>query len=164
MDTTGGHLAIYSSPGTGTVIVLDLPAVDATSAERVAGIAEDVVGNVILVDDDPLALANLEAFFADRQWEAATFVDPLEALAFLERAPRFPQLLVTDRRMPRMSGDELAERAKRIRSDLPVIMCSSALDASVSDAVDKTLAKPADHEHLQAALAALNLGPGGAPS
>lgn len=123
-------------------------------------IAEEVVGNVILVDDDPMVLASLGRLFADGRWEVASFVDPFEALAFLEQAPRFAQLLVTDRRMPGMSGDELAMRVKQIRSDLPVVMCSNALDASVPDAVDDTLAKPPNAERLQAVLARLKLGTG----
>ncbi len=157
VDSLGGRLEIHSSPSVGTVMVLDLPAVDADGARQATAIAEEVVGNVILVDDDPMVLASLGRLFADGRWEVASFVDPFEALAFLEQAPRFAQLLVTDRRMPGMSGDELAIRVKQIRSDLPVVMCSNALDASVPDAVDDTLAKPPNAERLQAVLARLKL-------
>jgi CheY-like chemotaxis protein len=160
VDTSGGQLAIYSSPGTGTVFVLDLPAVDPASGEQFLRVTRDVVGNVILVDDDPLALARLEAFFGTEQWEVAGFGNPLEALAFLEQAPMFPQLLVTDRLMPGMDGDQLAERAKKIRPDLPVIMCSHALDGPVSVAVDASLPKPADHEVLKVILAGLDFRTG----
>ena len=161
VDSLGGRLEIYSSPAIGTVMVLDLPAVDADGVRQATAIAEEVVGNVILVDDDPMVLASLGRLFADGRWEVASFVDPFEALAFLEQAPRFAQLLVTDRRMPGISGDELAMRVKQIRSDLPVVMCSNALDASVSDAVDATLAKPPNAERLQAVLARLKLVTGG---
>lgn len=160
VDSSGGQLAIYSSPGTGTVFVLDLPAVDPVSGEQFLGVTRDVVGNVILVDDDPLALARLEAFFGAEQWEVAGFGKPLEAWAFMEQAPMFPQLLVTDRIMPGMTGDQLAERAKKIRPDLPVIMCSLALDGLVSEAVDASLPKPADHEVLKAILAGLDFRTG----
>lgn len=161
VDSLGGRLEIYSSPAVGSLMVLDLPAVDADGARRATAIAEEVFGNVVLVDDDPMMLAFLGTLFAQGRWEVASFVDPLEALAFLERAPRFAQLLVTDRRMPGMSGDELAIRVKQIRSDLPVVMCSNALDGSVPDAVDATLAKPPNAERLQAALAGLKLVTGG---
>ena len=161
VDSVGGRLGIYSSPAVGSVMVLDLPAVDADGARRATAIAEEVVGNVVLVDDDPMMLAFLGTLFADGRWGVASFVDPLEALAFLERAPRFAQLLVTDRRMPGMSGDELAQCVKQIRSDLPVVMCSNALDASVPSAVDATLAKPPNARRLQAVLAGLKLTTGG---
>ena len=161
VDSLAGRLEIYSSPAVGSVMVLDLPAVDTDGARRATAVAEEVAGNVVLVDDDPMMLAFLGTLFAAGRWEVASFVDPLEALAFLERAPRFAQLLVTDRRMPEMSGDELAMRVKQIRSDLPVVMCSNALDASVPDVVDATLAKPCNAERLQAVLARLKLVTGG---
>lgn len=160
VDTSGGQLAIYSSPGNGTVFVLDLPAVDPARGEQLSTIARNVVGNVILVDDDPLVLADLEVFFRAEQWEVASFGNPLEALAFMEQAPLFPQLLVTDRLMPGMAGDQLAERAKKIRPDLPVIMCSHALDGRLSDAVDASLPKPPDHEVLKVILAGLDFRAG----
>lgn len=160
VDTSGGQLAIYSSPGTGTVFVLDLPAVDPAREEQLSKITRNVVGNVILVDDDPLVLADLEAFFGAEQWEVARFGNPLEALAFMEQAPMFAQLLVTDRLMPGMPGDQLAERAKKMRPDLPVIMCSHALDGLVSAAVDAALPKPADHKVLKAILAGLDFRAG----
>ncbi|MDI1289533.1 MAG: response regulator [bacterium] len=155
VDSVGGRLEIHSLPAVGTVMVLDLPAADLDSTRRATAIAEEVIGNVVLVDDDPMMLAALGTLFAADRWEVASFVDPLEALAFMERAPLFAQLLVTDRRMPGMSGDELAIRVKQIRCDLPVVMCSNALGAAVPDAVDATLAKPPNAERLQAVLTRL---------
>ncbi|RXD07295.1 response regulator [Sphingomonas sp. UV9] len=160
VETCGGGLAIFSTAGVGSVFVLDLPAranadVPADTAEHM--ILPDTIANVLLVDDDPIALNRLDRLFRARGWEVASFSDPREALAFLEQAPNFIQLLVTDRSMPEISGDELAVRAKQIRPDLPIILCSNALKSAIPTEIDATLAKPPSGESLQAILVRLNL-------
>ena len=161
VETMGGRLAIFTTAGVGSVFVLDLPARGAESVRpgetEKTLLAEDTVGNVLLVDDDPAALRRLDILFRTLGWEVASFSNPSEALDFLIRAPNFIQLLVTDRSMPEMSGDQLAARAKQIRPDLPIILCSNALKSAIPAEIDATLAKPADAECLQYILARLNL-------
>ena len=52
------------------------------------------------------------------------FNSPAEALARFERGDKAIDLLITDKTMPGMSGNELARRLHESVPDLPVIMCS----------------------------------------
>lgn len=107
-----------------------------------------------------LTLARPEDFFGSETWEAARFGNPLEALAFIELVPMFPQLLVTDRLVPGLAGDQLSELAQKIRPHMPVNMRSQALDGLVSDAVDASLPEPTHHEVLHAIFAGLDFRKG----
>ncbi|MET3762359.1 ATP-binding protein [Sphingomonas sp. UYEF23] len=161
VETTGGRVAIFSAAGVGSVFVLDLPAHGVehgrADGEEATRLAEDTVGNVLLVDDDPIALGRLEVLFQARGWGVVSFSSPGEALDFLVRVPNFVQLLVTDRSMPTMSGDQLAQRVKAVRPDLPIVLCSNALGSAISADIDATLAKPPSDGRLQAILVRLNL-------
>jgi len=158
VESVGGYLDIMSAPGIGSIFVLDLPSVGQRGGDgpdMFDDLASNIVGNVVLVDDDPHILEFLGNVFETLDWEVAAFLEPTEALAFLEAAPKFPDLLVTDRRMPKIDGDEIARRAKAIRNDLPVLMCSGAIDATVSDCVDFVLSKPPTVAGLRRALKTL---------
>lgn len=162
VEIVGGRSAFFSIPGKGSVVIIDLPARDAEGnsigVNHVAeGVADDIVANVILVDDEPMSLAVLGKFFRADRWDVVSFSDPSEALDFIKSAPNFAQLLVTDWHMPQMSGGELATHAKRIRPDLPVILCSNMLTPLSCNAIDERVSKPPHDKLLRAALTALNL-------
>ena len=78
---------------------------------------------VLVVDDDPLVLdvtaSVLEEFGCDVV-AAASGCEALEKLS----ANRRIEILITDINMPGMDGYELAERAKRMRDGLKVILLS----------------------------------------
>jgi CheY-like chemotaxis protein len=80
----------------------------------------------------------------------------LEALS----AERF-DVLVTDYRMPGLSGLELARESRRIAPDLPVVLLSGNLDDRVLEesaaiGVARCLGKPCTPATLAAALAELD--------
>ena len=68
--------------------------------------------------------------------DGETFLDALPAL--------FPDLVILDRRMPRLDGLEVARRARLLRPELPILMISgSPVGAAGGEAViDHFLAKP----------------------
>ncbi len=82
---------------------------------------------ILFVDDEPDVLELLRRTFpAADGYEALTARDADEALAIL--AERDVDLLVTDQRMPRMTGVELVERARAIRPDLCAILLTAYTD------------------------------------
>jgi two-component system cell cycle sensor histidine kinase/response regulator CckA len=162
VEMLGGRLAFFSVPGTGSAVIIDLPARDSEGnrpgvQDAEESVTKSTVANVILVDDEPMSLSILGMMFRAEQWEVASFSNPREALGFMESAPNFAQLLVTDWHMPQMNGGELATHAKRIRPDLPIILCSNILVSSTPYAIDGTLAKPPSLERLRAILIRLKL-------
>ena len=57
-------------------------------------------------------------------YEVMSYTSSLEALdAFRENPDKF-DLVITDMAMPNMSGDKLSAELSKIRSDIPVLLCT----------------------------------------
>jgi CheY-like chemotaxis protein len=70
-------------------------------------------------------------------------------------------LVVTDRIMPRMGGDVLAERLRRLRPDLPVLLMSGYAESPTPEGLGAPvdlLAKPFSRSELLRKAAALRAG------
>lgn len=52
------------------------------------------------------------------------FNDPETALGWLEQNISEVDLVISDQTMPRITGLQLAEKLSRLRSELPVILCT----------------------------------------
>lgn len=118
---------------------------------------------VVHIIDDDEAVRDSLAFLLETAGLGARTYD--SALAFLERLPSAePGCVVTDVRMPHMSGLELVHRLNELESGLPVVVITGhadvalAVEAMKSGAVD-FIEKPFDDDAILAALrAALDRG------
>lgn len=90
--------------------------------------------SLLIVDDDEQILNVLARLLAEEGYQISTASDPLTALNLLS-ASRF-DLLITDYRMPEMTGLELIRDAKRLHPDLAAILISgfAVPDATVEAA------------------------------
>ncbi len=112
---------------------------------------------VLYVDDEPINLRVFDANFRDR-FKILTCQLPTEALAIL--ANRGPEIgvLISDQRMPELTGVELLERAKEIAPDVLRMVITAYSDVqAVVDAVNRGrvtryFVKPWIKEDLLAAL------------
>lgn len=77
---------------------------------------------VLVVDDDEALLITLAARLVKEEYEVRTARDGFEALAAMRDA--MPDLLVTDLRMPNMSGFELLSVVRKRFPAMAVIACS----------------------------------------
>jgi CheY-like chemotaxis protein len=119
--------------------------------------AADVLGNVLIVEDDPDIRDMLAALLAIEGFHAVGAEDGLEALHLLRtvrhRAPRTPCLVLLDLKMPRLGGPEFrrAQLDDPTVASVPVAVMSGAADieqrAQALGAV-ATLAKPIDVDLL----------------
>jgi DNA-binding response OmpR family regulator/signal transduction histidine kinase len=112
---------------------------------------------ILFVDDEPEVLAILKRVFTERDgYLALTASGGEEALAIL--GARDVDLLVTDQRMPGMTGIELAAAARRLRPGLCVILLTAFTDPrDVIDAINKGevyryLTKPWEYVDLRQSI------------
>ncbi len=96
--------------------------------------AGGVLGNVLIVEDDPDTRDMLSALLAVEGFHAVGAEDGLEALHLLRtvrhRAPTMPCLVLLDLKMPRLSGNEFrrAQLGDPTVAGVPVAVMSGADD------------------------------------
>ena len=90
------------------------------------------ISHIFVVDDDEKTLKNIKKLLSDPGCEVSVFSNPLRALRALHRAPC--DLLISDQRMPEMSGMELMSNVRRQSPDTDVILISgyATIDAAVT--------------------------------
>jgi len=141
VKSCNGELRIISEPGHGTAVQVYLPLFDSkveeTLAERDAPIPADTE-SILLVDDDEAIVRMVQQMLARLGYKVAVRTGSVEALeAFRANPDRF-ELVITDLTMPNMTGIQLAQELKKIRPDLPVILCtgfSDQINAEQSEAM-----------------------------
>ncbi len=125
--SNGGAIQIFSRPGKGTRFCVYLPIVKTGLKEENNHVENHVqtgAGQILLVDDEK-AIITMERSMLERLgYEVMSYTSSLEALdAFRENPDKF-DLVITDMAMPNMSGDKLSAELSKIRSDIPVLLCT----------------------------------------
>jgi two-component system, cell cycle sensor histidine kinase and response regulator CckA len=67
-----------------------------------------------------MALESLKLF----GYRVDALSDPEDALAVFTLNPGYFDVVITDMTMPKMTGARLAEKIIRIRSDIPIVLCT----------------------------------------
>ncbi len=83
-------------------------------------------GSVIVVDDDPDLLEMLEDAFLKEGYLCEKFLNGESALERISRTAF--DIIITDIKMPGISGFELTEAAKKILPDVPVIIMTGFIE------------------------------------
>ena len=97
---------------------------------------------ILIVDDEPRMAEIIGRALELVGHEAAVYADPHLAIDALADG-FFHDLVIADRRMPGLGGEEIARWAKALRPNLPVILMSGpAPGAAQGPPVDGLLAKP----------------------
>jgi CheY-like chemotaxis protein len=144
-----GIITVESTLGVGTTFTLYLPEILETAAS-VIPIIEPVphgVGCLLLVDDEaPLARMG-QALLERYGYDVVARTGSEDALATFQAEPYRFDLVITDQTMPRMTGERLARELRRVRADIPIILCtgfSHVINAEKAQAlgIDAFLMKP----------------------
>jgi signal transduction histidine kinase len=102
---------------------------------RELGVEPQDTGGVLLVDDEPLNLRVLRGFLEDR-WKVHEATSGEEALAIAAKVPL--DVVVTDQRMPGMSGIDLLQQLRKVRPDVAGIVLTAYTDmASLELAINR---------------------------
>lgn len=125
---SGGHVKIYSEVGAGTTVKLYLPRATSEPSVPVPGLdeAQPATGSetILVVEDDGLVRHHVTDLLAGLGYRVLTADSGETALEVL-RGGEEVDLMFTDVVMPGgMNGRELAERARALRPDLPILFTS----------------------------------------
>jgi PAS domain S-box-containing protein len=169
-----GLLEITSVPGQGSTFTLLLPVPlpdpapeQSPAGEKAAGAARRL--RVLVVDDEPVVRQVTSAYLAADGHAVVAAGGGKEALAQFVAAAREAggeggsfDLVVTDRAMPDMSGDQLAAAIKRYSPATPVLLLTGFADlmnGERPEGVDAVLRKPATIASLRQTVLALLSSP-----
>jgi two-component system, NtrC family, response regulator HydG len=89
---------------------------------------------IALIDDDQDLLDLLSSFFKQRGHKIASYTNAEEALVEIENARTCADVIISDLRLPAMSGMEFIKRLKKSRPQLPIILMTA--EGSVETAVE----------------------------
>jgi signal transduction histidine kinase/CheY-like chemotaxis protein len=164
-----GDIKIYSEVGRGTTVNVYLPCVETAVRGGGIHIQESAPGGsecILVVDDEDYVVAMLSEMLERLGYRVHGLTDSIEAYVAFSSSPSMYDLLVTDQTMPKMTGTELAEQCMRIRSDLPVIVCTGFSEILTEDkakalGIREYVTKPVvKSEMARAVRKALDRGPG----
>jgi PAS domain S-box-containing protein len=144
-----GAILVDSRVGVGSSFRIYLPALHEARAARSRPGAAAIGGqgeHVLCVDDEPALVELLRDQLTTLGYRVTAHVSPLEALAdFLERPLDF-DVMLTDLTMPGMSGADLAERVRKVRPDLPIVMATGYGRVMSEDRVRELGMRPLLHK------------------
>ena len=124
-----GAIVVESLSGVGTRFCFYFPIIDRTTPVLASSISQTAAGaaggeRVLLIDDDRVLLSVTREILMRLGYAVDAHAEPEQALAAFQADPAVWDLVITDRSMPRMTGEELVGGLKEIRPDVPVLMLS----------------------------------------
>lgn len=112
------------------------------------------VKTILVVEDDGDLRELITWMLVRAGYRVAEAADGVEALALLEGDSGFPDLVLLDLMMPRLSGIELLQRlrARSATKTLPVVVVSAIADRAVPPGAHAYLQKPVSRDELLEAV------------
>lgn len=151
----GGDITVTSEQGVGTTFQVLLPVTEIKFKRDRDNATSLPQGNekILLVDDEK-SLADLgKDLLESLGYSVETRTSAHDALEAFRIQPGKYHLIITDMTMPSMHGKKLAEEIKKIRPDIPIILCTGystllSSDHVMDQSISRILMKPLTVEEL----------------
>lgn len=161
VQSFGGKVLIESEPGEGTVVSLYLRRAEISELPEPSchrSISEQRPVRVLVVDDEPVISRLLTKQLSSLGHKASSLTNPLDVTKVMET--EWIDLVLTDRSMPEMSGDNLAKLVKALNPETKVLMATGFGDLMIAkgetpEGVDLIVPKPISLEVIVDSLEAL---------
>jgi PAS domain S-box-containing protein len=126
---SGGHIFVDSDPGNGSTFKIYFPAsrerpIRVITSSNIAPIKLVGVETILLVEDESAVRTFVARALRQQGYQVLDASNGGEALLIAEQHQGIIHLLLTDVIMPRVSGKQLAERLRLLRTDLRVLYMS----------------------------------------
>ncbi|MCG8638646.1 MAG: response regulator [Desulfobacterales bacterium] len=157
VNEIGGTIIVKSKEGKGSTFLVYFPVQDDECVFQEETKSDVIQGKeVILVVDDELMIADMfRKSLKGMGYQVLAYTIASEAIAELIENEGI-DLLITDMTMPEMTGLELAERARKLRPDLPIILMTGFSEKIDPDEAEKMgfgfLYKPVGRQDLSLAI------------
>ena len=127
VKSCNGHIHVYSEPEKGTEVHIYLPIMKKTVHATPQSIIKPVQGGterILLVDDEEGIVKMVQQMLERLGYQVISHTRSPEALKVFKANPNQFDLIISDMTMPQMTGLELANEIKRLRPDIPFIICT----------------------------------------
>ncbi|MBI4649553.1 MAG: PAS domain S-box protein [Bacteroidia bacterium] len=163
IDSMKGDISVFTEQGIGTSFHIYLPAYEKeTKASDSSGAALPAGNNeIIVLIDDEVSILNYGTRLLNKiGYKVLTFSNSAEAMAYMSDKNNQVDLLITDYTMPGLNGLQIAEKSKKIRPFLPVILISGLIRAVSSkqikhSGIKKIITKPFTQNEIANTVAEL---------
>ncbi len=121
-----GVISVQNQSGEGAVFTMLFPAIDKKPDCEKKTIDRLQYGkeSILIVDDEEIIIEVTQKMLEKLGYEVEASLDPADALNKFRSSPDKFHLVITDMTMPQMTGAKLYEELKKIRSNIPVIICT----------------------------------------
>lgn len=120
IDNHDGIIEVNSEVGSGTEFRLYFPEVNLPLKSS----SSTSQGRLILLDDELDLVKTWGQILEKVGYKVNTFTNPVRALNFFKNDANNWDLIITDQTMSGMNGLEFSREIKKIRADIPVVLCT----------------------------------------
>ena len=133
---SGGHISVYSEPGSGTTFKIYLPQIETPAKPPRRGTdSSDLPSGtetVLLVQNDPVLRQMAASLLSRLGYTVLAAANAMEALSLNQQHGGGPvDLLLTDVSMPHMSGEELAASVRAMHPKVRILFTSTYTESLV---------------------------------
>jgi signal transduction histidine kinase/ActR/RegA family two-component response regulator len=121
-----GAITVQSQPEVGTTFTIYIPMLDARpeATMQFEDLPQRGSERILLVDDEPTVMQMATSILERLGYKVTGQTDSVKALEVFRSSPDEFDLVITDYTMPNLTGMDLAEEVCRIRSDMPILLCT----------------------------------------
>jgi len=121
-----GAITVDSQVGKGTSFTIFFPVIDEAPKiiNKKTGTIPHGTERILFVDDEKIITNMMQQMLEKLGYHVKTSLNPEEALDLFKSKSDSFDIVITDMTMPQMTGATFAEKLKKIRSDIPVILCT----------------------------------------